>query len=217
MFGEYSEFHDSLSMVWGFPVNEFAICNPSGSALLTERLRLDAGFALSDTGIFKDNCAQCVRIGSTLTASHGKKVDGTPVGSGDLTGTYTVPLDTGGDWCSRAEYSYPGKMYGDRLKLSYSDAASAVNLRTGLRTEKYDALKVALPDRRQWGIRGTYRFQPAARVRGREGSVDHNRPTAYNRGHVVERPGSNDHGSREWHRARRGERDDPRGRARRTG
>lgn len=156
------------------------------SALLTERLRLDFGFALSDTEIVKDNCAQCVRIGSTLTASQGKKVDGTPLNSGYLTGTYTVPLDTDRDWYARAEYSYTGKMYGDRLNLSYNDAANVVNLRTGLRTAKYDleaflvnafdddtyqnialntdlpsfgvALKVGLPDRRQWGIRGTYRF-----------------------------------------------------------
>jgi iron complex outermembrane receptor protein len=156
------------------------------SYLVTDRLRLDGTFGYYDTEIIKDSCAQCVRIAGTLTSSIGNRLDGTPVSTGSLTGTYTVPLGNERDWYGRAEYFYTGKQYGDRLNLSYAPAANVVNLRTGLTNGPFDleayllnafeddtfqnillntdlpsfgiALKVGLPDKRQWGLRGTYRF-----------------------------------------------------------
>lgn len=157
-----------------------------GSFLVTDRLRLDGGFGYYDTEIIKDSCAQCVRIGGTLTSSQGNRLDGTPVSSGNLAATYTVPLSDQRSWFGRAEYFYTGKAYGDRLNLSYSPAANVVNLRSGFTKGPFDveayllnafdddtyqnillntdlpsfgiALKVGLPDPRQWGLRGTYRF-----------------------------------------------------------
>ena len=157
-----------------------------GSYLVTDRLRLDGSFGYYDTEIVKDSCAQCVRIAGTLTSSQGKRLDGTPVSSGSLTGTYTIPLSNERDWYSRAEYFYTGMAYGDRLNLSFSPASNVVNLRTGLRNGPFDveayllnafdddtpqnillntdlpsfgiALKIGLPEKRQWGVRGTYRF-----------------------------------------------------------
>jgi iron complex outermembrane receptor protein len=156
------------------------------SYLVTDRLRLDGGFGFYDTEIIKDSCSQCVRIASSLTSSVGKRLDGTPVASGNLTGSYTVPLASERDWYSRVEYFYTGKQFGDRLNLSYAPATNVVNLRSGLNNGPFDfeayvtnvfdqdnyqnvllntdlpsfgiALKVGLPDRRQWGLRGTYRF-----------------------------------------------------------
>lgn len=156
------------------------------SYLVTDRLRLDGGFGIYDTEIIKDSCSQCVRIASSLTSSVGNRLDGTPVASGNLTGSYTVPLANERAWYSRAEYFYVGKQYGDRLNLSYAPATNIVNLRSGLNNGPFDfeayvtnvfdqdnyqnvllntdlpsfgiALKVGLPDKRQWGVRGTYRF-----------------------------------------------------------
>lgn len=152
----------------------------------TDRLRFDGSFGYYDTEIVADNCAQCVRIGGTLRSSEGKRVDATPVASGSIVGTYTAPLSGSREWFSRAEYFYTGKAYGDRMNLSVVDAFHRANLRTGLRTESFDleayllnafeddtptgaqlntdlpsfgvALKIGLPEKRQWGLRGTYRF-----------------------------------------------------------
>lgn len=157
-----------------------------GSFLVTDRLRVDGGFGYYDTEIIKDSCAQCVRIAGTLTSSHGNRLDGTPVSSGNLAATYTLPLSGERNWFNRAEYFYTGKAYGDRLNLSYTRAANVFNLRTGLVNGPFDveayvlnvfdndtmqnvllntdlpsfgiALKAGLPDRRQWGLRGTFRF-----------------------------------------------------------
>jgi iron complex outermembrane receptor protein len=157
-----------------------------GSLEATDRLRFDGSYGYYDTEIVADNCAQCVRIGGTLTSSHGNRVDATPIASGSLSATYTVPVRGDVSWYGRAEYVYTGKSYGDRLNLSYLDAAHRGNLRSGLETDAFrieafllnafdddtpvnaqlntdlpsfgTALKIGLPDRRQWGLRGSYRF-----------------------------------------------------------
>jgi iron complex outermembrane receptor protein len=157
-----------------------------GSAVVTDRIRVDFGYAYNKTEIIADNCAQCVRIGASLQSSQGNKLDGTPVSTGFASGTYTAPLSKNRDWYARAEYNYTGVQYGDRLNLSKTDPSNRVNLRTGLRSERFDleayllnafndtepvniglntdlptfgvALKIGLPDKRQWGVRGTLRF-----------------------------------------------------------
>lgn len=156
------------------------------SWLVTDRWRLDAGFSYADPEIVKDNCAQCVRIGGTLKSSEGKNIDGVPLVTGNLTVGYTIPLDADRNWYSRVEYFYTGKAYGDRLNLSETNATNIVNLRTGLTTGSFDieayltnafgseeylniglstdlpsfgvSQKVGLPEKRLWGLRGTYRF-----------------------------------------------------------
>lgn len=156
------------------------------SMQVTDEFRIDASYGYYDTEIVSDSCAQCVRIGGTLTSSHGQRIDGTPVSSGSLVGTYTVPIRSNVDWYGRAEYFYRGKTYGDRMNLSHVPASDRTTLRTGVTTGKFDleaylinafddrtptnnqlntdlpsfgvALKIGLPEKRQWGLRGTYRF-----------------------------------------------------------
>lgn len=157
-----------------------------GAAVITDRLRVDFGYGYYDSEIIADTCAQCVRVGASLTASLGNKVDGTPTSSGSLAATYTVPMQSGTDWYARGEYFYTGVMYGDRMNLSETEASHRVNLRAGLNADKFNfeayllnafdddtpvniglntdlpsfgvSLKIGLPDRQQWGVRGTYRF-----------------------------------------------------------
>lgn len=156
------------------------------SMQVTDELRIDGSFGYYDTEIVADSCAQCVRIGGTLTSSHGQRIDGTPVSSGSLVGTYTVPVRGDVDWYGRAEYFYRGKTYGDRMNLSHVSDSHRMTLRTGITTGRFDveaylinafndrtpvnnqlntdlpsfgvALKIGLPEQRQWGLRGTYRF-----------------------------------------------------------
>jgi hypothetical protein len=127
-----------------------------------------------------------VRIGGTLKSSEGNNIDGVPLVTGNLTAGYTIPLDADRNWYSRVEYFYTGKAYGDRLNLSETKATNIVNLRTGLTTGSLDveayltnafaseqyrniglstdlpsfgvSQKVGLPEKRVWGLRGTYRF-----------------------------------------------------------
>jgi iron complex outermembrane receptor protein len=156
------------------------------SATLSESLAVDGSFAWNATKILTDFCADCARLGAPLNASVGKRLENVPEFTAHIAGTYTYPLASTLDAFLRTEYFYTGNKFATRLNLERSGAAHRVNLRIGARTSDYSieafvtnvldddtvaghslqtdipgffpTIKIQLPERRQWGIRGTYNF-----------------------------------------------------------
>ena len=155
-------------------------------ALITDQLTVNGHFGLNASDIKTDRCADCIRLGLAGDASVGNRLSGTPETTGGMAGTYTIPVSGDGDWYGRAEYAYVGSQYATRANLTKTDAAHKFNFRAGFRTDAYTietyvtnafndrtprtirlhtdlptfgtALKIQLPERRQWGLRGTYNF-----------------------------------------------------------
>lgn len=157
-----------------------------GSILFTDNFTVNGSFALNDTEIKTDRCTDCINLDAPGDASVGNRIQNVPKTTGSLTATYTQPITDEVSGYLRSEYFYQGNRYASRMNLARSGAMNRVNFRAGAETESFTlevfllnafnddtvtgfsqqtdlpsfgrGIKIGLPDKRQWGVRGIYSF-----------------------------------------------------------
>ena len=159
-----------------------------GALQATDRLLLEGSFALNDTQIRKFFCAVCLTNITGSSDVRGNRIALSPKYTATLSASYRAPVSDAFDAFIRADYLYQGSKFATEANLAETGAAQTVNLRLGLesdtvRLEAYvrnltdddtytsiersldlaaltfgNAISLALPERRTWGVRASYRF-----------------------------------------------------------
>ncbi len=108
-----------------------------GSALLTDKLLLDATFAWNKTDINKLGSYEGLTLlGDRDLTGLGKEFSRTPETSGSLSLTYTDALNADYDWFARSDYFYRGEMWVSEANLAKSGDSHVFDLRLGMESDK---------------------------------------------------------------------------------
>lgn len=159
-----------------------------GSAILGGGFALDFSAAWNETEIQESFCGNCTGLfQNPNTAQIGKSFINAPEYQGYLAGKYAASLGAESDWYTRLEYVYTGSAYGDEPNFSKSGDRNVLNARLGvnfndLNVEIFglnltddttpigidrgtdfpsfnpNAIRLAFPEQRRYGVRATYRF-----------------------------------------------------------
>jgi iron complex outermembrane receptor protein len=108
-----------------------------GSALLTDKLLLDATFAWNKTDINKLGSYEGLTLlGDRDLTGLGKEFSRTPETSGSLSLTYTDALNADYDWFARSDYFYRGEMWVSEANLAKTGDSHVFDLRLGMESDK---------------------------------------------------------------------------------
>jgi iron complex outermembrane receptor protein len=98
----------------------------------TEKLTIEAAFALNDSKILARACADCTGIlGVTEIAGLDKEFSRTPRTSGSLSASYRSQTADGRRWFTRGDYIYKGSMYATEANIAETGASHRFNVRAG--------------------------------------------------------------------------------------
>jgi len=151
-------------------------------------LQLDASFAINDTSIRDYVCSVCQTNITGSPDVRGNRIPLAPKYSAAFAASLDTALTASLDGFARADVVHQGTKYATEANLAETGASTRVNLRVGvetggLRLEAYvrnlfdddtyasidrsldlaaltfgNAISAALPERRNWGLRASYRF-----------------------------------------------------------
>ncbi len=107
-----------------------------GSYQATERLMFDFMVNWAATDIGFTDCAECVAI-SGVRNPVGNLMERYPEFAGALGASYEAPLSSSLTGFLRGDLVYTGKQYATAANIAYTAASQRVNLRAGVRTERY--------------------------------------------------------------------------------
>ena len=107
-----------------------------GSYQATERLAFDFMFNWAATDIGFTDCAECVAINGVRNPV-GNLMERYPEIAGALAASYEAPLSSSLTGFLRGDLVYTGKQYATAANVAYTAASQRLNLRAGVRTERY--------------------------------------------------------------------------------
>jgi iron complex outermembrane receptor protein len=158
-----------------------------GSVRPIPQLLLAGTFAFNDTNIRRFDCSECATFITGSTDVKGNRLSGVPRTTGTLTANWTDGLSGDWNWYTQGDFIYQGTIYADLVNLAETGDTRRVNLRFGVEdgqkslevfvtnltqedtylglvrgvdalTFTYNELRVALPEKRTWGVRGRVKF-----------------------------------------------------------
>lgn len=159
-----------------------------GAFQWTPMLRLEGGFALNDSSIREYFCAVCQASLTGSADVRGNELPRTPRLSGNAAIALEHALFGEWRWFARTDYLYSAGKYLTEANLAKTAALNRINLRLGAKTESWrvegfvdnvldddayyiaertldlanlnfaNAISVALPERRAWGVSISYDF-----------------------------------------------------------
>jgi iron complex outermembrane recepter protein len=117
-----------------------------GEIRVTEGLRLSAAFGLNETEVKAfgrqgasglPNCADCNNAYGSFDGVIGNELPTAPKVSWSLSADYEARLNDNLDWFSRLDWTHTGRKYTDLSNVAWVGEIENVNLRVGIRNEKY--------------------------------------------------------------------------------
>ena len=102
----------------------------------SERLSLDGTFNWAVTDIKFTDCAECVAIDGVRNPV-GNLMERYPEFSGTIGAQYEVPFTSTRTGFLRGDFIHTGKQYATAANVAYTGASDRINLRAGIRTDKY--------------------------------------------------------------------------------
>jgi iron complex outermembrane receptor protein len=104
----------------------------------TERLTLEATFALNDTEILVRDCADCLGIlGIREIAGLSKEFSRTPRMSGTASANYRAPLSERMGWFARGDFIFRGSTWATEANVAETGDSKRLNLRVGVETDNW--------------------------------------------------------------------------------
>lgn len=159
-----------------------------GAFQWTRMLRLEGGIALNDSDIREYFCAVCQSSLTGSADVRGNELPRTPRVSGNAAIALEHTLRGDWRWFARTDYLYSAGKYLTEANLAKTEAVNRVNVRLGAKSDRWrvegyvdnvfdddayyiaertldlanlnfaNAISVALPDRRAWGVSISYDF-----------------------------------------------------------
>lgn len=107
-----------------------------GEFRVTDELSLEGSFGYAETEILNTSCTNCGRI-TGETNPVGNRLERYPAVTGAFSASYERPAFADFDGYARADYIYTGKMYATEANVAWTAPSHRLNLRFGLRNDRY--------------------------------------------------------------------------------